>query len=227
MRACRAFFYPTQIIFPWLSLIVLGIAAGFEGVSFKVGYNAYKRVVRGRRTDLWAFIKRSKDPTLISVLLEDSAALIGIAIAAAGVVASSFFQLLWADGLASILIGLLLTLVAMILANEIRSLIAGEAVAPIVLERLKETLSQIDCITKLEDVATLHLGPWSILVALTLSFRPDSTTAMLDEAIHTITRALQKVDGRIAYVYVRPSRPPVDSAPSHRSEPKEKLSEKR
>jgi cation diffusion facilitator family transporter len=197
--------HPTQIVFPWLNLFVLGIATAFEGISFKVGYDAYRGIVRGRRMELWAFIKRSKDPTLISVLLEDSAALIGIAIAAAAVIASSFFQIVWADGLASVLIGLLLALVAIILANEIRSLIAGEAVAPIVLDRLKDTLAHIDCITDLEDVATLHLGPRSILVALTLSFRPDSTTAMLNEAIHEITQALQKTDRRIAYVYVRPS----------------------
>ena len=99
----------------------------------------------------------------------------------------------------------LLASVAWVLANETRSLIAGEAVAPIVMERLKEALSRVDCITDLEDVATLHLGPGAILVALTLAFRRDSTTDMIEDAIREITVALQKADGRIAYVYVRPS----------------------
>jgi divalent metal cation (Fe/Co/Zn/Cd) transporter len=156
-------------------------------------------------TRLCNFIKISKDPTLISVLLEDSAALAGLAVAAAGVIASCFFRVLWADGAASVMIGLLLILVAMILANEIRSLIAGEAVAPFVLERLHKALARIDCITDLEEVATLHLGPGAILVALTLSLRRDSTTDMLNEAIREITEALRKADGRVAYVYVRPS----------------------
>jgi divalent metal cation (Fe/Co/Zn/Cd) transporter len=71
-----------------------------------------------------------EDPALFSVLLEDSAALIGICFAAAGVIAASLFHIAWADGLASIAIGLLLASVAFVLANETRSLIAGEAVAP-------------------------------------------------------------------------------------------------
>jgi 2-keto-3-deoxy-L-rhamnonate aldolase RhmA len=68
-----------------------------------------------------------------------------------------------------------------------------------------EALARIDCITDLEEVATLHLGPGAILVALTLSFRRDSTTDMLNEAIREITEALRKADGRVAYVYMRPS----------------------
>jgi len=126
------------------------------------------------------------------VLLEDSAALIGIGLASTGVIASGFFHINWADGAASVAVGLLLASVAWVLANETRSLIAGEAVAPIVMERLKEALSRVDCITDLEDVATLHLGPGAILVALTLRFRRDSTTDMIEDAIREITQALQK-----------------------------------
>ena len=111
----------------------------------------------------------------------------GISLAATGVIASSFFGIVWADGVASVGVGLLLTGVAWVLANETRSLIAGEAVAPIVMERLKEKLAQIDCITELDEVATLHLGPRAILVALTLAFRRDSTTDMLEDAIRKIT----------------------------------------
>ena len=73
------------------------------------------------------------------------------------------------------------------------------------MERLKEALGRVDCITDLVEVATLHFGPGAILVALTLAFRRDSTTDMVEEAIREITQALQKADGRIAYVYVRPS----------------------
>ena len=98
----------------------------------------------------------------------------------------------------------MLASVAWVLANETRSLIAGEAVAPIVMERLKEALSRVDCITDLEDVATLHLGPGAILVALTLAFRRDSTTDMIEDAIREITQALQKaMAGSRMSMYVR------------------------
>jgi divalent metal cation (Fe/Co/Zn/Cd) transporter len=127
------------------------------------------------------------------------------------VVAASFGHLVWADGAASVAIGLLLSGVAFVMANETRSLIAGEAVAPIVMDRLTEALDRIDCITRLDDITTLHLGPGAILVALTLSFRPDATTSLIETAIAEITQCLQATDGRVAYVYVRPApRPDSD-----------------
>jgi cation diffusion facilitator family transporter len=197
---------PEPVISPWISLGVLAAAAVFESLSFRVGYRELRRVMRGRPIGLWAFIKISKDAGLVSVLLEDAAALIGIGLAAAGVVGSTFLRIPWADGAASVAIGVLLACVAFVLANETRSLIAGEAVAPIVMERLEETLARIDCIMELKEIATLHLGPGSILVALTLAFRPKSTTEMLDRAVLEITRCLQATDGRVAYVYVRPTK---------------------
>jgi len=210
----RHILHPAPVISPWISLGVLAVAAVFEGASFRVGYREYRRVVRGGPIRLWAFIKGSKDVSLVSVLLEDSAALVGIALAAAGVVASSFFRLAWADGAASVAIGLLLAGVAFVLANETRSLIAGEAVAPVVMERLKDTLAHIDCITELEEIATLHLGPGAILVALTLALRPRSTAEAVNTAIFEITRCLRETDGRIAYVYVRPAGAPRPAQPA-------------
>lgn len=203
----RHILHPGEVVSPWISLGVLAVSAVFEGMSFRVGYREYKRIVRGAPIRLWAFIRISKDPGMVSVLLEDSAALIGIVLAAAGVIATSFLHIPWADGAASVAIGLLLACVAFVLANETRSLIAGESVAPIVMDRLKETLDAINCITRLDDIATLHLGPGAILVALTLTFRPKATSTSIDAAIVEITQCLQATDGRVAYVYVRPAHP--------------------
>lgn len=74
----RQILNPIPVTLPWISLIVLAVAVGFESTSFRIAYREYRRVVRGRPTRLWAFIKASKDPALFAVLLEDSAALIGI-----------------------------------------------------------------------------------------------------------------------------------------------------
>jgi divalent metal cation (Fe/Co/Zn/Cd) transporter len=200
------------VISPWISLGVLAVSAVFEAMSFRVGYREYRKVVRGAPMRLWTFIHNSKDPGLVSVLLEDSAALIGIVLAAAGVIAAGFFHIAWADGAASIAIGLLLTCVAVVLANETRSLIAGESVAPIVMERMKQTLDGITCITRLDEIATLHLGPGAILVALTLAFRPKATSTTINAAILEITQSLQAADGRVAYVYVRPSHATSESS---------------
>jgi divalent metal cation (Fe/Co/Zn/Cd) transporter len=196
---------PRAIGSPLVTFGVLTIAAAFEGVSLAVGFHEYKRVVRGRDVGMWTFIRRSKDPSIFATLLEDSAALIGIAIATLGVVGSTVFHMPSADGAASIAIGLLLATVAVVLANETRSLIAGEGVAPAVADEIRRLLDADPRVVRVGEIATLHLGPQAVLVAATLSFKADMTMAGLREAIRELTAAMQRADGRIAYVYIRPA----------------------
>lgn len=195
---------PEPLTSPGIGLGVLAISAVFEGSSFAAAFREYRRVIRGRDVRLWGFIKGSKDPSLYATLLEDSAALIGIGLAAAGIVAASLFHVPWADGAASIAISLVLLAVSMVLANETRSLITGEAVAPMVMDRLREVLAAMSSIAEVREIATLHLGPQTILAAITLRFRPDLTSHAQDEAVREMTFALRQAESRIAYVYVRP-----------------------
>jgi cation diffusion facilitator family transporter len=213
-QGVRHIFAPERIASPAINLGVLVVSALFEGSSFAVGLREYKRVIRGRNIPLWTFIKASKDPSLYGTLLEDSSALIGIAIAALGVIGSSLLHIGWADGAASLAIGVLLVGVSAVLANETRSLIAGEAVAPPVMEELKRALAADSRIVHIDEIATLHLGPQAILVALTLRFRSELSTAALDDAIRGITSALKAVEKRVAHVYVRPGNgggPPAEA----------------
>jgi len=207
-QGVRHILAPEPITSPWLSLGVLAVAAVFEGLSFRVGFREFRRIVRGRGGQgrpvrLWTFIRESKDPSLFTTLLEDSGALIGIGLAAVGVMASGFLHIAWADGAASVAIGLLLAAIAGVLANETRSLIAGEAVAPPVMAQMKRVLAEASCVETVTEVATLHLGPQVILVALTLRFKADAVADLRGD-IRTLTAALQAVDPRVAYVFVRP-----------------------
>jgi cation diffusion facilitator family transporter len=189
---------------PWVNLAVLGFAALFEGYSFSVGFREYKHVVRDPGVSIWTFIKASKDPSLYATLLEDMAALTGIVFAALGVIGGAFFDLHWADGVASMAIGALLIAVSAVLANETRSLIAGEAVAPPVLEKLRRSLARETRIAEIHEIATLHLGPRVVMVALTLSFAAELRARELGDAIRSLTRLLKDTDDRIGYVFVRP-----------------------
>jgi divalent metal cation (Fe/Co/Zn/Cd) transporter len=153
---------------------------------------------------LWSFIKASKDPSLYGTLLEDFSAVIGIAIAALGVMASSLLHIDWADGAASIAIGVLLVGVSAVLANETRSLIAGEAVVGPIMEEFHKVLTADSRIVQIDEIATMHLGPQAILIAVTLRFQSDLTVLALEDEIRAITSTLQAVDKRVAYVYVRP-----------------------
>jgi Cation efflux family len=91
----RQILNPAPVISPGISLTVLAVAAAFEGTSFRIAYREYRRVVRGRPTRLWAFLKASKDPALFAVLLEDSAALIGIGLTAKSLLYTSVLARSW------------------------------------------------------------------------------------------------------------------------------------
>ena len=187
---------------PGLSLVVLALSMVFEGASFAVGYREYKRVVRGRKVGLWRFIVLSKDPNLYESLLEDMAALIGLLIAAAGVAASAYFGLLWADGAASIAIGLLLIADSAVIASATRSLIAGETASPILLAQI-ETLKHDESLLEILKVLTLQLGPKIILVAVTVRLDPDKSVREARRQLNNVTDRIKALDRRISYVLFR------------------------
>jgi cation diffusion facilitator family transporter len=199
---------PRSIESPSISLVVLALSAIFEGSSLAVGYREYKRIVCGRKIDgeevgLWRFIALSKDPNLYESLLEDSAALVGILIAAAGVAANAYLDLAWADGAASIAIGVLLVADSYVIALATRSLIAGESVAPTVMEDIRSALRELDLDAAVTDVATLQLGPQDVLVALTMRRDADALSLDVPADLDRITARLRDVDERIRHVVFR------------------------
>jgi cation diffusion facilitator family transporter len=192
---------------PGVSLAVLALSMLFEGASFSVGYREYKRIVRGRKVDgqhvgLWRFIAISKDPNLYESLLEDMTALIGIAIAATGVVASAYFGVLWADGAASVAIGVLLMADAAVIAAATRSLIAGEAAAPPILAQIEALRSESTSL-HIPEVRTLQLGPRTILVAVTVSVTPGQSVPAVGREIDEFSERIKALDRRISDVLFR------------------------
>ena len=168
-----------------------------EGSTFAFGFRQYRRITSGRRIGLLPFIRRSKDPNLFVTLLEDGAALIGLGFAALGVT-GALLGSPWADGVASIAIGVLLMSVAFLLADETRSLIAGEAADPFVVASIKEALGSQEA--KVSEVATLQLGPDRILVAVTLDVRRGE----VEQVTRELTRRVHAADPRVFRVYFRP-----------------------
>ncbi len=199
---------PAEIKSPLVSLGVLALAALFEGTSFAVGYREYKRMVCGRRyrgqpIGMWAFIKVSKDPNLYETLLEDFAALIGIGLAALGVLASVYLHVLWADGAASIAIGVLLITDSLVIADATRSLISGESMAPPILVDLRRELKEIPGPLRVSETKTLHLGPKTVLAALTVTRESTASAAELERGMKEIEDRVRAVDPRIRFVYFR------------------------
>jgi len=192
-----------------ISLTVLGLSALFEGWSLRFGLREYRRVafrhrLPGFRVSLWRFIELSKDPNLYETLLEDIAALAGIGIALVGVVLSATFHRLWADGAASLGIGLLLVADSWVIARATRSLVAGETVAPPLLKDLENALRSGPHIRAFANLKTLHLGPSTILIAVTVELASERITSQsAADDLDKVSDQLKAVDERVAHVFFR------------------------
>lgn len=197
---------PHPIHAPLVSLGVLFLSSIFEGASFSVGYREFENVVGkhrvpGESVSLIQFIKWSKDPSLYESLLEDAAALAGLAVAAAGVIGSAYFGFIQADGIASLVIGIILLGIGISILVATRSLIAGEAVAPPILREFRSSLHGQPWSDRISNLSTLHLGPSCILAAVTLVPRTDGIGD--DELAFEIERRLKAVDPRVIEVLFR------------------------
>ena len=205
----RKLTHPEPLTSPWLSLGVLALSVVFEGSSLWFGLKEYRRVayrhrLPGFKVSLWRFIELSKDPNLYETLLEDLAALAGIGIAAIGIIASAIFDLLWADGAASLGIGLLLIADSWVIARATRSLVAGETVAPPLLKDLKCALEGSPQVRAFVDLKTLHLGPRSILVTVTVELTAGTiASGAAARDLDQVSEQLKAVDPRVSYVFFR------------------------
>lgn len=185
---------PHPISDPHVNYIVLGIALALEG------YSTYRAVgelkVRHANQGLIDALRKSKDAALFTVVMEDIAAMTGLTLALAGILVSHLAGIYWADGAASVAIGLLLALVAVFMAIEIRSLIIGEAVSRDVQRGLKRLIdSEVGAdkpIRAINEIRTMHLGPDDVLLAASVDFHDgvtseavEATTARLERAIQT------------------------------------------
>jgi cation diffusion facilitator family transporter len=199
---------PSPIAWPGLSLFVLLLSAALDGASFRIGYREYRNVEArhrrpGRPIGLIQFIRWSKDPSLYESLLEDGAALAGLGVAAAGIVATAYVGIPEADGAASLAIGMILLGNGTAILVSTRSLIAGEGVAPPVLEELWSVIHAHDHRGRVTDLATLHLGPKRILIALTLS---EPRSASEPHFLRKLELSLKAAEPRLHDVLFRYSR---------------------
>lgn len=194
---------PEPIDRAWINFAVIGLSALFEGGSFVVAWREFK-TLRGE-VPFFRALKGSKDPSIFAVLLEDGAALLGLCLAALGV-AGSVAGLAWADGAASVAIGVLLVLIAAFLANETRSLLTGEAAAPRIVEAVREALARDARVENVAEVLSMHLGPREILLGVTLDFQDQLTAGEIEDAADDFAALIRGVDPRITRVFVRSGR---------------------
>ncbi len=192
--------HPETMTKPLVNYIVLGLAILFEGASWMFALKEF-RSAKGK----WGYIEaiqRGKDPSVLVVLFEDSAAMLGLVVALAGVVLSEWTGLAWFDGLASVIIGLILTGTASWLAFETKSLLIGESANSATVQGVKAILNQSDSIEHVNEVLTMHMGPDYILATISVDFRNDRTAEQIENEIAAIDRQIKRQYPHIRRIFI-------------------------
>lgn len=183
-----------------VNYIVLGLALAFEGTAWTLAYKEFNRS-RGSRSFIQE-VRRSKDPTVFTVLFEDSAAMLGLIAAFAGLLATQYLHVVWADGAASVVIGVILSLTALGLAFETKSLLTGEAASNATTRAIRDMVAKEPAVRALNDLRTVHFGPDDVLVALSLDFRDRSDLSDVERTVRSLERRIKAEFPSIANVFI-------------------------
>ncbi len=186
----------------WVPVVVLLVAIGLESYSFRTAIVESNHV----RGDLgWvAFVRKAKAPELPVVLLEDFGALIGLVLALAGVsLTLATGDGTW-DGLGTVCIGVLLVVIAVVLAVETKSLLLGEGAAPDSARRIAAALLADGSVLRIIHMKTLHLGPEELLVAAKIAVAPTDSAAEVAAAIDAAERRVREAEPIARVIYLEP-----------------------
>lgn len=181
-EGARALAHPRAVTILWPNYLVLGAGALFEGVSLVIGLREFGTYRRERRFEgsILQVMRASKNPAIFVTVLEDTAALLGLALAAAGLTLSHVFAMPELDAAASIAIGLVLVGEAALLGFECRGLIIGEPARPIIVAEVRRVIGRHPDVGRVTGLRTLQLGPDSVM--LVLGIRRDPSMKVADRA---------------------------------------------
>ncbi|TFH09991.1 MAG: cation transporter [Nitrosomonadales bacterium] len=182
--------HPSALHDPTVNYIVLGLAIIFDGGALYFALIEFNKV-KGSFGYIEA-IKRGKDPSMFVVLFEDSAAMLGLLIAFIGILLTQITRnALW-DGIASVIIGLILAFTAIWLAYETKSLLIGEGADPDIIDAIHKIASKQDSIEKINEILTLHMGPEFILVNMSIDFKDYLPVGSIEKTIEIITKEIKE-----------------------------------
>ena len=184
---------------PVWSYATLGVATVFEGTTWLFGWKAFSSE-RGRRGVLQT-IHETKDPSSFTVLLEDSAALLGLVFAFLGIFLGQQFELPYLDGVASVVIGLLLCGVAGLMVYESKGLLIGEGLDPQSLKSIRALVETDPAVERVRHLHTMYLGPHEVLLTIELSFDSQLSVGEMRKAIRGLVSAIQSQHPDVKQVF--------------------------
>ena len=197
--------HPHEIDFPVVAFAVLGVGIVLESFSMRTAVIESNRV-RGNAS-WFSFVRHSRNPELPVVLLEDLGALMGLILALGALgIAVVFDAPVW-DGIGTLSIGVLLGLIAIMLAVEMRSLLLGESATAADDDAIRRAITSTEGVRSLIHLRTQHMGPEELLVGAKVSFDPSYTTADLVDAINRVEEHARAAVPIARIMYVEPDIP--------------------
>lgn len=174
--------HPSELGSPTWNYVVFGIAFVAEGITWSV---ALRELLHQQKPDesLWQALRSSKDPSKYTVLGEDTAALLGIIVAFLGVFLGHRLNMPVLDGIASLLIGVILIIVALFLVHESKGLIVGESADMDLVEQVRQIAEADEGVDQVKTILTMHFGPQDVLLNMELGFRTALTASEIATAV--------------------------------------------
>jgi cation diffusion facilitator family transporter len=180
---------------------VLALSALFDGTTWWLALRNFKGTMR--YADLFAAVRKSKDPPSFMVLFEDSAALVGLLIAFAGIFLSVTLNLPVLDGVGSILIGLVLAATASLLARETKSLLIGERADQGIIDSIIRLAEQIHGVAHANGIMTVHLAAQQIVIALSLEFSDELRTPEIEARVTELEQRVRQLYPEVVALFVK------------------------
>ncbi|MEL6469405.1 MAG: cation diffusion facilitator family transporter [Cyanobacteria bacterium J06623_4] len=187
---------------PLVSYGVLAAAAVFEGSALVVSIRSFNKSQDNPDLGFWKAMGRSKDPSAFIVIVEDAAALVGLMIAFFGVWLSQVTGNPFYDAIASILIGALLTVVAIALVSRTKGLLVGESAAPETQKSIQTIVRSDEAVSATEAPITLHLGPKDIMLALNIEFKDELAADEIEAAVRRIEKNIRTTHTEVKRIFI-------------------------
>ena len=193
---------PEPIERPIINYIVLGVAMLFEGTSWLVALREFRR--QKGRLGYFAAFRQSKDPSTFTVLLEDTAALLGLLVALVGVISAQVLGMPQLDGVASVGIACVLAVSATLLARETKGLLIGESAQPAVSDAILAIAASDEGVCSANGVLTVQMGPNQVVAALSAEFDDALATPQIEACINRIEHQAKAAHPELISLFVKP-----------------------
>lgn len=204
----RALFAPEELGSLLIAYVVLGLSFVFEGISWLKAVRQLKGEAAERDRGFFEHLRITPDPTVKTVAFEDTAALVGIVLAAAGITLHHFTDQGFWDGLASILIGALLVVVAYALGQQNKRALIGEALPQDAQDSIRRIIHESPGVDEVVELLTMRLSPEEVIVAARVDLDDNASVDELEQAADEVERRLREQHPEVRHVFLDPTDAP-------------------